>query len=96
MAAVLQPMPTVQVELDKDGHIVGSKAVLRGQQWQAMAKASGWSDGEFCRQGGPGWLCGSRCMKVVFGWRAVPVVVGHVCCSSWACLLDVKTGLHGQ
>jgi hypothetical protein len=72
MAAVLQPMPTVQVELDKDGHIVGSKSVLRGQQWQAMAKASGWSDGELCRErGGAGWVVWVMRHE---GWRLVGVL----------------------
>jgi hypothetical protein len=45
MGAVLQPMPTVQVETDAAGNIKFSGAALSRQQWQAMAKASGWTDG---------------------------------------------------
>lgn len=50
MGAVLQPMPTVQVETDAAGNIKFSGAALSRQQWQAMAKASGWTDG-MCREG---------------------------------------------
>jgi hypothetical protein len=47
VGAVMQPMPTVQVELDKQGTlVVSSTAPLGRPQWQAMAKASGWSGGE--------------------------------------------------
>lgn len=46
VGAVMQPMPTVQVELDKQGTlVVSSTAPLGRQQWQAMAKASGWAEG---------------------------------------------------
>lgn len=60
-AAVMQPMPTVQVELDKDGHIVTTKALLRGQQWQAMARASGWSEGK--------WGYGVQTFRSMWGKR---------------------------
>jgi hypothetical protein len=47
VGAVMQPMPTVHVELDKQGTlVVSSTAPLGRQQWQAMAKASGWAEGE--------------------------------------------------
>lgn len=46
MGAVMQPMPAVQVELDKQGTLVVKAAAnLSRQQWQAMAKAAGWSEG---------------------------------------------------
>lgn len=64
IGAVMQPMPTVQVELDKQGTlVVSSTAPLGRQQWQAMAKASGWSEGEqqglvLTALGSPDTVCG--------------------------------------
>lgn len=49
MGTVMQPMPTVQVDLDAAGNIKSSGAALNRQQWQSMARASGWTDGKQLR-----------------------------------------------
>jgi len=54
----MQPVPTAQVEMDKEGKLLISSTARPGrQQWQVMAQASGWTDGE----GQFNKLC-SRCM----------------------------------
>lgn len=45
--AMMQPVPLVQVQQDAEGRMVSTNtAPLSRQQWQAMAEASGWSNGK--------------------------------------------------
>lgn len=51
MGAVMQPVPTAQVEMDKEGKLLISSTARPGrQQWQVMAQASGWTDGAATRR----------------------------------------------